>query len=141
MTAPRQRYLLDTNVVSALRSPRRHPRVAQWAAQQQIADLFICAFTVAEIERGIVAKERSDRDQGMILRTWFESSVLPSFADRILPFDEAAVRIFAGYRIPEHAPMDDALIAAVAEAGSLTVVTRNTRHFSPLGVAVLDPWA
>ena len=31
----------------------------------------------------------------------------------------------------EHAPFDDALIAAVAESAGMTVVTRNTRHLEP----------
>ncbi|NLG21548.1 MAG: type II toxin-antitoxin system VapC family toxin, partial [Actinomycetales bacterium] len=55
-------------------------------------------------------------------------------------FDLSAARVLATYRVPEHAPLDDALIAAVAESRSLTVVTRNTKHFEPLGVSCLNPW-
>ncbi|HET8930553.1 MAG TPA: hypothetical protein VFN21_07850 [Acidimicrobiales bacterium] len=69
-----------------------------------------------------------------------EERVLPSFADRVLLFDLAAARVLADYRVPEHAPLDYALIAAVAQASRMTVVTRNVRHFEPLGVACLDPW-
>lgn len=95
---------------------------------------------MAEIERGVVAKERSDPPQGEVLRRWFEDRVLPTFADRVLPFGLPAARILATYRVPEHAPLDDALIAAIAETADMTVVTRNTRHFEPLGVRCLDPW-
>lgn len=98
------------------------------------------ATTVAEIERGVVAKERSDPAQGEVLRRWFEDRVLPAFADRVLPFDLPAARILATYRVPEHAPLHDALIAAVAQAEHMTVATRNTRHFEPLGVTCLNPW-
>lgn len=134
-------YVLDTNVVSALRVKGRNAQVEAWAASVSVSDQFVTASTVAEIERGVVAKERSDPLQGEILRRWFEDRVVPAFADRVLPFDLPAARILATYRIPEHAPLDDALIAAVAQASGMTVVTRNTRHFEPLGVDCLNPWS
>lgn len=134
-------YVLDTNVVSALRVRGRNPQVETWAASVPVADQFVTATTIAEIERGVVAKERSDPPQGEVLRWWFEGHVLPAFADRVLPFDLPAARILATYRVPEHAPLDDALISAIAQASEMTVVTRNTRHFEPLGVACLNPWS
>ena len=133
-------YVLDTNVVSALRVRGRNPQVEAWAAAVPIADQFVTAPTMAEIERGVVAKERSDPLQGEILRRWLEDHVLPAFAGRVLPFDLPAARILATYRVPDHAPLDDALIAAIAQASEMTVVTRNTRNFEPLGVACLNPW-
>ncbi len=135
------KYLLDTNVVSALRVRGRHPSVEAWAASTPVADQYISAMTVAEIERGVIVKEREDQIQGSVLREWFEQQVLPAFADRVLPFDLPASRILASYRVPEHAPLDDALVAAIAEAQRMTVVTRNTRHFEPLGVPCLNPWS
>ena len=134
------RYLLDTNVVSALRVRGRNPSVEGWAASVPLADQFIAATTVAEIERGVAALERSDPAQGAVLRRWFTDRVLPAFADRVLPFDLEAARFLAAYRVPEHAPLDDALIAAVARANGLVIVTRNVRHFEPLGVQLLNPW-
>ncbi len=134
------KFVLDTNVVSALRVRSRHPAVERWAASVPVADQFVTALTIAEIERGVVAKERSDAPQGTVLRAWFEQRVLPAFAGRVLAFDLQAARILATYPIPEQAPLDDALIAAVAEAAKMTVVTRNVRHFEPLGVRCLNPW-
>lgn len=134
------RFLLDTNVVSALRVRGRNPAVEAWAAAVAVNDQFIAATTVAEIEGGVAALERSDTEQGVVLRRWFSDRVLPAFADRILPFDLAATRVLATYRVPEHAPLDDALIAAVAQANELVVATRNTKHFEPLGVQLLNPW-
>ncbi|RIQ20825.1 type II toxin-antitoxin system VapC family toxin [Jiangella rhizosphaerae] len=134
------KYVLDTNVVSALRVRGRNPSVEAWAATIPVADQFVTATTVAEIERGVVAKERSDPAQGEILRRWFDEHVLPAFADRVLPFDLAAARVLATYRVPEHAPFDDALVAAIAQAAEMTVATRNTKHFEPLGVRCLNPW-
>ncbi|WP_281966129.1 FitA-like ribbon-helix-helix domain-containing protein [Serinicoccus marinus] len=57
--------------------------------------------TIAEIERGVIAKERADPRQGEVLRRWFEDHVVPAFAGRVLAFDLAAARILAGYRVPE----------------------------------------
>lgn len=134
------KYLLDTNVVSALRVRGRNRPVEVWAASIPIGDQFVSALTIAEIERGVMAKERSDTEQGAVLRRWFDQNVLPAFAGRVLPFDLSAARILAAYRIPEHAPFADALIAAVAESAEMTVVTRNTSHCEPLGVPCLNPW-
>lgn len=134
------RYVLDTNVVSALRVRGRNRPVEAWAASIAVADQFVTALTIAEIERGVVAKQRSDPAQGEVLRRWFDERVLPTFADRVLPFDLPAARILASYRVPERAPFDDALIAAIAQAYEMTVATRNTRHFEPLGVRCINPW-
>lgn len=134
------RYVLDTNVVSALRVRGRNPLVEAWAASVPFADQFVTAMTVAEIERGVIAKERTDPRQGATLRQWFDRRVLPAFAGRVLPFDLPAARVLASFRVPEHSPLDDALIAASAHAARMTVVTRNIRHFEPLGVRCLDPW-
>jgi predicted nucleic acid-binding protein len=134
-------YVLDTNVVSALRVPGRNPAVQAWADSVPVSDQFVTATTLAEIERGVIAKERTDPPQGEHLRRWFEDKVLRVFARRVLPFDLSAARFLAAYRVPEHAPYDDALIAAVAQATGKIVVTRNARHFEPLGVPCLDPWS
>jgi predicted nucleic acid-binding protein len=90
--------------VSALRVRGRHQSVEGWAACASVADQFVTATTIAEIERGVVAKERSDPVQGKVLRRWFEERVLPAFADRVLALDLRAARILATYRATEHAP-------------------------------------
>lgn len=134
------KYVLDTTVVSALRVRGRNREVEAWAASIPLVDQFVAATTVAEIERGVVAKEGSDPAQGEVLRRWFDEHVLPAFADRVLPFDLSAARVLASYRVPEHAPFDDALVAAIAQASQMTVVTRNIKHFEQLGVRCLNPW-
>lgn len=133
-------YLLDTNVVSALRVRGREPQVQAWASSIPVADQHVSALTIAEIERGVVAKEKSDPAQGAVLRRWLEEHVLRAFAGRVLPFDLPAARILAAYRVPDQAPLDDALIAAIAQSTGMTIATRNTKHFEPLGVSCLNPW-
>ena len=134
------RYLLVTNVISALRVPHRNPAVRAWAASVPLADQYVAALTIAEIERGAIAHERNDPVQGRALRTWFSERVLSAFSGRVVPFGLEAARVLAAYRVPEHAPFDDALIAATADAQGMVVVTRNVRNFAPLGVRLLDPW-
>lgn len=131
---------MDTNVVSALRVAGRHPAVDAWAAAIPISDLYITAFTVAEIERGVYRKEATDPAQGAALRRWFTRGVLAGFAGRILEFDLLAARVLARYPVPAGAPLDDAHIAAVAQAHGMIVVTHNTRHFEQWGVHLLNPW-
>lgn len=133
-------YVLDTNVVSALRLRGREPLAEAWAASVPVAELFVTALTMAEIEVGVARKEREDPRQGEVLRRWFEERVLPAFAGRVLPFDLPAARRLSTYRVPEHAPYDDALIAAVTETNQMTLVTRNTKHFQPLGLTCINPW-
>lgn len=133
-------YLLDTNVVSALRVPARNPEVASWVAGRPIQHLFTSALTIAEIERGVAKRERQDPHQAIALREWFEGQVLPAFAGRVLSFDLESARVLASYRVPEHAPLDDAMIAAVAQAHNMQLVTRNEKHFKPLGIRCINPW-
>ncbi|WP_152348319.1 type II toxin-antitoxin system VapC family toxin [Brevibacterium sp. CFH 10365] len=134
-------YLLDTNVISALRVRGRNPEVEDWSNSIPTCDQFVSALSISEIERGVASKERTDAQQGKVLRTWFEDMLLPGFAGRILPFDLPAARALGMFRVPEHAPLDDALIAAIAVAHNMTVATRNRKHFEALeGVRLVDPW-
>jgi predicted nucleic acid-binding protein len=67
------------------------------------------------------------------------------FADRILPFEAAAV---ARYREIVHArrqagnPIEkfDALIAATRLAAGACIATHDTGGFAGCGVTVIDPW-
>lgn len=65
--------------------------------------------------------------------------MLAVFAERVLPFDLAAARVLAAFRVPEHAPLDDEVTAAIAQANHAIVVTRNLKHFEPLGVSCPNP--
>lgn len=134
------KFVLDTNVVSALRVRGREPIVERWARQYSSRDFCITAFTLAELERGVINKERIDPPQGAVFRRWFEDIVYPTFSHKVLPFDLAAARVSSHYRVTEHAPLDDALIAAVTEANGLTLATRNIKHFKPLGINLVNPW-
>lgn len=133
--------LLDTNVVSHLRRPdRAERRVLDWARSRPVDEQFLSVITVHELELGVRLKERRDPVQGRLLREWLEDVVLPTFAHRVLPIDDAVARRCAGLHVPDPQPDRDAFIAATALVHGLTVVTRNVRNFAPLGVEVIDPW-
>jgi len=131
-------YLIDTDVVSALRRPDRNPEIVGWVAAQRAADLYLSVVTVGEIERGIARQRSRDPAFADRLGVWLDS-LLRLYADCILPVDTAVARRW-GCLTGEHGHgSPDLLIAATALEHGLTVVTRHVRHFEPTGVAALDP--
>jgi predicted nucleic acid-binding protein len=134
-------FLLDTNVVSELRRPERaDANVRAWASNTPAELYAISVVTVLELERGILLAERRDAMQGAILRRWLQNEILTPLSARILTIDVAIARRCASLHVPDPRPERDALIAATALAHRLTVVTRNTVDFEPMGVALLNPW-
>lgn len=134
-------FILDTNVVSALRRPERAaPRLVAWAASAPVADYFLSAITVLELELGVRLKERKDAAQGASLREWLEGQVLPRFEGRILCIDTAVARRCAVLHVPDPRAERDALIAATALVHGMTVATRNVADFAPSGVPTCNPW-
>lgn len=136
-------YLLDTNVISELRKSSRvaNPSVRAWVAARRPSELYLSVITVMEIEIGIGRVERRDSVQGKRLRSWLEDEVLDVFAGRILDLDLASARRAAQAHVPDPRPERDTMIAATASEHGMTVVTRNTKDFSLLGVPTIDPWA
>lgn len=136
-------YLLDTNVVSELRKVRAGKadvRVAAWADSVDVADLFLSAISVQELEIGVLLVERRDPAQGAMLRTWLDGHVLPAFAGRILAVDTAVALRSARLHVPDPGPLRDSFIAATALVHGMTVVTRNIADFETADVPLLNPW-
>ena len=131
-------FLIDTDVLSALRKPERNPGIARWMAEQRTTDLYMSAVSVGEIERGIVRQRRRDPQFAGRLAAWLDS-VVSMYGERILPLDLAAARRWGRLSGAIGHEGADLLIAATALEHGLTVVTRNVRHFEAAGVPVLDP--
>jgi toxin FitB len=136
-------FVLDTNVVSELRKIRlgkADPNLTEWADSVDAGSLHISAITVLELEIGILQLERKDPRQGTMLRTWFDTLVLPEFNGRIFPVDTAVAQRCARLHVPDPRAERDALIAATALVHGMTVVTRNLAEFEATGVPLLNPW-
>ena len=139
-------YLVDTNVISAF-SPAAAKENGKVRArlEEQSANLYLSAVTIAEIESGIAKAGREGAARkAERLAAWLES-VLHLYGERVLPVTIDAARL-AG-RLADKARgagvspgFADILIAATACDSGLTILTRNTKHFAVLGVAVMDPW-
>ena len=132
-------YILDTNVISAVRRPDRAPRVAAWLQGKAEQDLFLSVITLGEIERGIRLQETRDPNFARDLRAWLDRTVL-LFSDRLLPFEAEDARIWGRLSAEIGHNGADLMIAASALRHAATVVTGNTRDFAPTGVALEDPF-
>lgn len=133
------KYLLDTNVVSALRRAERHPPLLAWIMGVPNDNLYLSVIGLGEIRRGIEIVRPRDPSFATELDGWLRQ-LQSQFADRILPIDqpigEAWGRMLASDR--EHAI--DTLLAATALVHGMSVATRNTKHFQARGVPVIDPF-
>ena len=69
----------------------------RWAEGTDLNLCFLSVLSVLELEQGIRAKERSDPDQGQILRIWLEDYVLKVFRNRLVTISLPAVQKAAGY--------------------------------------------
>lgn len=135
-------YLVDTNVISELVRPRPHEGALRWYAQNQDAT-WICSLTVQELVFGVELlpdgkrKEKLRRDIGMLL-DWY--------VGKIIAYSDAEARacgrmLAAARRDGNNCDSEDVMIAATAAEHGLVVATRNLKHFAPLGVEAMDPFA
>ena len=132
-------YILDTNVISAVRRPDRAPKVAAWLQGKAEQDLFLSVITLGEIERGIRQQETKDPYFARDLRAWLDRTVL-LFSDRLLPFEAEDARIWGRLSAEIGHNGADLMIAASAHRHAATVVTGNTRDFAPTGTTLEDPF-
>ena len=132
-------FLLDTDVLSAHRRPDRAPGAASWLARQRTADLYLSVVSIGEIERGIALQQSRNPPFAQALAAWLDR-VLVLYGDRLLGIDAATARRWGQLSALIGHEGADLLIAATALEHGLTVVTRNTRHFEPAGVRVLNPF-
>ncbi|MCX7384515.1 MAG: type II toxin-antitoxin system VapC family toxin [Alphaproteobacteria bacterium] len=140
-------YLLDTNVISSL-APTKAPVPApllRWLDQQD-ADgrLFLSVVTIHEIEKGIaLLTHKGASARALALRSWL-TALTANYDDRILPLSPTAASLAGQLEAKalsagSNPGMADALVAGIAAAHGLTVVTENIRHFIPFGIPAETP--
>lgn len=132
-------YLIDTNVMSAMRRPERVPQVAIWLRGRAEGELFLSAITIGEIEREISLKQGLNMGIAADLRAWLDHTMLV-FADRILPFGAEDARIWG--RLSDLTGDNSAvlMVAATALKHDATVVTGNMADFASTGVRAENPF-
>jgi predicted nucleic acid-binding protein len=138
-------FILDTSVVSLLAPGRQaiDDTIVRWMREN--ADrLHLSAVTIAEIEQGIAKLRRAgSKSRADTLETWLDKLIAQG-GDRILPFDSKTARIAGkisdrAIAAGKHPGFADVAIAATAQVNDLRLLTRNGKHFVPLGIAFHDP--
>lgn len=132
-------YILDTNVISAVRRPDRAPQVAAWLRGKPEDQLFLSVVTLGEIQRGIEKQRHRDRGFAEDLQAWLDQT-LSLFSDRILPFGAADALIWGRLSAEIGHSGADLMIAASGLANNATVVTGNVDDFRPTGVFLENPF-
>jgi predicted nucleic acid-binding protein len=136
-------YLLDTNVISERMKPNPDPRAINWLNSTDEGELWLSVVTFAEIRRGI--EELAIGRRRAALESWVEHELAARFDGRILGIGLAVAAAWgrlmaAAKRSGRKLDNLDAFLAAIAMVRGLTLVTRNTRHFEALGIALLNPF-
>jgi toxin FitB len=135
--------LLDTNVLSAVASPKAERRIAEWLDKQPRTSIWTSSITVFELRYGLAIMPLGKRRT--LVSELMEELLATKIGGRIAVFDENAAR-HAGdlmaLRQKAGRPVElrDTMIAGIALATNATLVTRNVSDFSDLKVPVINPW-
>lgn len=137
-------FLVDTNVISSLAPTKRENTrsLVEWLDSAS-SQLFLSVISAAEVRTGIAKAEREGATtKARRLTEWWDS-IEHLYAEKLLPFDLRCAHT-AGQILDEaraHQPgFEDIAIAATARTHDLMILTRNLRHFEPLGVRAIDPF-
>jgi len=101
-------------------------------------DLHLAAVTIGELQAGVELTRDQDPLKAEAIEAWIDQ-VADTF--NVLPMDAATFRTWARLMHRKSDTLiEDAMIAATAIVHDLTVVTRNTRDFTRLGVPLVNPF-
>jgi len=128
-------YLLDTN--TCVYAIKREPSVLRHLQDRSPDDFGVSAITLAELWFGAIKSSRPQRTRESV------DAFLKPF--EVLPFEAEAAEKYAEIRLQlekEGRPIGerDLLIAAIARARGLTVVTHNAREFSRVSGLRVEDW-
>jgi tRNA(fMet)-specific endonuclease VapC len=130
------KYLLDTNTCIRFINGR-NPRIREHFLEVDDADLAVSTITRAELFYG------SAKSQTPAASRAKQREFLRRFST--LPFDNRAAEVYGPMRaVLEQRGLsigqNDMLIAAIALANNLTLVTHNTREFERIDQLRLEDW-
>lgn len=129
-------YLLDTNVcIEILRG--RNPVLKARLANQSLNDLVLCSIVWAELQCGARLAQNPARELDKLQdafghwpRLSFDDAAAEAYGE-IRAHLQRAGRLIGG---------NDLLIAAIAHANSLTLITHNTDEFARVPNLPIDDW-
>ena len=84
--------------------------------------------------------ECGDASQARQLEHWLDR-LTRDYANAVLAFDADTAQVWGRLRVPNPENPLDRQIAATALIHDLIVVTRNTAHYAPTGVRVMNPFS
>lgn len=130
------KYLLDSNTCIRFLN-QRSPALLARLTDTPDADIFVCSVVKAEMFYGSERSARRARNLA-VQRAFFARYVS-------LSFDDAAAESYAVIRADlerrgQLIGANDLLIAAIASAHDLTLVTHNTQEFSRVPGLRLEDW-
>lgn len=131
-------YLFDTDTLSNLLAKRPSPRLLERLAEVPAREQFTSAITVGELLYGVYRSPRAD-----YYRAKLEGLVWPRV--KIVPFDRRAAFEYGRLRAElerEGRPLaePDLMIAAIALARDLVLVTGNVKHFELVKGLRVEDW-
>jgi tRNA(fMet)-specific endonuclease VapC len=137
-------FLLDTNIPSEITKPIPAPSVLRWLGTVAEAQTFLSVVSLGEMRKGCELLEPGSKRR-IQLERWLDEDVHKWLAGRILPVTEAVAQRWGKLEATRQRlglPLNtaDGQIAATALEHGLTLVTRNVKDFSDLGVSILNPW-
>lgn len=135
------KYLLDTDVVSQYAKDRPDPSVDAWVERTDDRELYLSAFTLAELSFGI--QSLAPGKKRTRLEGWLNDDLYMQFFNRIIFFDLDIVArygsVMAKAKQAGFSPgVMDTLIAATALANGMIVATLNRKDFERLGVELVE---
>jgi toxin FitB len=114
-----------------------------WIHEVDEDRVFLSVVTIAELRRGVALMSPGARRTS--LDRWFREDLPARFEGRLLPIDRPIAERWGDLMAyaRQHGfglSLMDGFLAATAQVRSLTLVTRNVRDFSALGLPLSNPW-
>jgi predicted nucleic acid-binding protein len=131
-------YLIDTNIISEVRKGAKcDSNVASWYGSIDDADIYLSVLVLGEIRKGVERVRSGNPAQARALEKWL-TTVVGSFAERILPIDQAVADEWGRMDAKRPVSTVDALLAATAKVHGMTLATRNVSDVADLGASFVN---
>jgi tRNA(fMet)-specific endonuclease VapC len=131
------KYLLDTNACVHCLRKKGNPLVPARLGTHPPSDIALCSVVVGELHYGAEGSANPAKEHAQV-----DAFAAPYVS---LTFDDAAARIYGQIRHDLESRglaigANDYLVAAIALAHNLILVTHNTAEFSRVAGLVLEDW-